>query len=397
VRRESKSQDACGRAGISVIRFVDRAKRGEALSRFIIYIVCAAGLAAGALIAQENYSWQCHESWPLTSGAQTIKTFGDTSIVVNVFKPDAWSANDKRPVIVYFFGGGFYKICVEAFGPLRDMYLARGFVVVMAEYRRALCNWDNWAPIRCIEDYCLPDAKSAMRWTRAHASELGADPDKIIAMGSSAGGHLAASTVLLDGYENSGENLDISCKPNLLILLWPVLDLTAGEGAQFRRYTHDQPAMSPALHLDSDLVPTQICIGSEDQFYDGVQKFMSEAGKLSLDVRLDVYDGGLHDFGYRSDKRWHSRGEDSTIVWTDRFLKAQGFMPAQSSSNINRGKPHQRAIASQLHNASGKYELRGRFISAETADKMPTGLLCPNVYIIKQNDAAKKRAINAYR
>ena len=42
----------------------------------------------------------------------------------------------------------------------------------------------------------LVDTKRVIAWVRAHASELGADPDQIFLAGGSAGGHLAISAAL---------------------------------------------------------------------------------------------------------------------------------------------------------------------------------------------------------
>ena len=38
--------------------------------------------------------------------------------------------------------------------------------------------------------YCISDAKSAIRWFKQHANELGIDPKRIIAGGGSSGGHV---------------------------------------------------------------------------------------------------------------------------------------------------------------------------------------------------------------
>jgi acetyl esterase/lipase len=41
---------------------------------------------------------------------------------------------------------------------------------------------------------CVEDAKSAERWLRQNAARLGLDPNRIVAAGGSAGGHIAACT-----------------------------------------------------------------------------------------------------------------------------------------------------------------------------------------------------------
>ena len=49
--------------------------------------------------------------------------------------------------------------------------------------------------------YCLKDAKSAIRWVRKKAALLCIDPQKIIASGGSACGHLAAATANIDAFD----------------------------------------------------------------------------------------------------------------------------------------------------------------------------------------------------
>ena len=57
---------------------------------------------------------------------------------------------------------------------------------------------------------CVADVKSAVRWVRANAVKLGVDPDRIAAGGGSAGGHVAACTGVIDGFESKDEDDKIS-------------------------------------------------------------------------------------------------------------------------------------------------------------------------------------------
>jgi len=70
---------------------------------------------------------------------------------------------------------------------------------------------------------CVEDAKSAIRWVRQNAAKLGADPNRIVAAGGSAGGHIAACTALTPGLDAEGEDTKVSSLPNALVLFNPVL------------------------------------------------------------------------------------------------------------------------------------------------------------------------------
>jgi dienelactone hydrolase len=70
---------------------------------------------------------------------------------------------------------------------------------------------------------CLIDAKAAIRWLRAHATELHVDPTKVVAGGGSGGATLAADAVMVEGFDAPDDDHTISAKPDVLVLLTPAL------------------------------------------------------------------------------------------------------------------------------------------------------------------------------
>jgi acetyl esterase/lipase len=104
----------------------------------------------------------------------------------------------------------------EQFEPQASHLARRGMVAARADYR--VKSRHGVTPKECVED-----AKSAVRWMRAKASVLGVDPDRIVAAGGSAGGHLAACAAFAPGLEANEEDARISSKPNALVLFNPVL------------------------------------------------------------------------------------------------------------------------------------------------------------------------------
>lgn len=188
-----------------------------------------------------------------------------------ILRPQS-KAKKALPAIVYFTGGGWVGGDVYGQIPNPAWFRDHGIIGIEADYR--VRSRHGTTPIECIQD-----AKSAIRYVRAHAKELGIDPDKIIAAGGSAGGHLAACT-FLDGGDAPGEDLKISSKPNALVLHNPVL----GEG--FGKDFFDvHPEFSPILHIKKGWPPTILSNGTNDGTtpYQVAEKFtrmMKDSGNV---------------------------------------------------------------------------------------------------------------------
>ena len=103
--------------------------------------------------------------------------------------PENWQESDKRPAIIWFFGGAWNTGTPYAFKSKADYFAKRGVVSVRVDYR--IRTVDGIFNDGFISGH---DAKTALRWVRKNAGRLGIDPDRIIAGGDSAGGHLAVAT-----------------------------------------------------------------------------------------------------------------------------------------------------------------------------------------------------------
>ena len=91
----------------------------------------------------------------------------------------------------------------------------------------------------------LLDARRAIRFVRANAERFGIDPDKIVVMGSSAGGHLAALvSTFCEPIEGEGidEIDDLNAIPNAQVLCYPVIssDETIGHLGSYHHLLGDQ-------------------------------------------------------------------------------------------------------------------------------------------------------------
>jgi len=235
-------------------------------------------------------------------------------LAIHVHFPPNWKKADKHPAIVFFFGGGWRSGSVRQFTPQADYFAQRGMVAARADYR--VYNRHKTRPDKCVED-----CKSAVRWLRAHASKLGIDPDRIAAGGGSAGGHTAAATAILQGFEADADNTDVSSKPNLLVLFNPALNT-----AKIRRkYLPRDLAkkISPVHHLSKHVPPTIIFFGTDDRLLSGAREFIAKAGTLMFPAELWIADGQKHGFFNRSP--WRER----TLFLADQFLIKHDFLKGE--------------------------------------------------------------------
>ncbi|WP_263418268.1 alpha/beta hydrolase [Terriglobus albidus] len=129
--------------------------------------------------------------------------------------------NPTRAAVVVAPGGGYTHLATEKEGTMFAQWLnAQGVAAFVLKYR---LGPKYHHPIE------IGDAQRAIRTVRARAAEWGIDKGKVGMMGSSAGGHLAASTsVLFDDGLATGDSIDHeNSRPDFVILCYPVIRLDA--------------------------------------------------------------------------------------------------------------------------------------------------------------------------
>lgn len=257
---------------------------------------------------------------PAASAAETLiyKRAGARELKLHIDKPAGWKLSDKRSAIVFFFGGGWVGGSPEQFRPQSEYFASRGMVGIRVEYR-VIPKGEKGPPVVCVQD-----AKSAMRWVRAHAGELGVDPQRIVGSGGSAGGHLAAFASMVPGLDSPDDDAAVSPRAAALVLFNPVFNNGPGQwgysvvGDRYREF-------SPAHHITSNAPPAIVFLGTKDALIpvktvDDFQAAMKHAG-----VRCDAvfYPDQAHGFFNRDP--WRTR----TLIAADRFLASLGLLEGQ--------------------------------------------------------------------
>jgi acetyl esterase/lipase len=263
--------------------------------------------------------------------AEVYKEVGDVKLSLYIFEPTS-GPKTNRPAMVFFFGGGWTSGNPKQFEQHCRHLAERGMVAITADYRVA--SRHGVKPVTCVTD-----AKSAIRWVRQQAQRLGIDPNRVAAGGGSAGGHLAAATATLSGFDESGEDRSISAIPNALVLYNPALIMApmAGvslEGFESRvsadRMGTDPVKLSPAHHVKKGAPPTIIFHGKADTTvpYATAEAFTREMQKAGSRCELVGFDGQPH--GFFNYGRGDNRNYRATLAATDAFLVSLGYLAKTS-------------------------------------------------------------------
>lgn len=219
------------------------------------------------------------------------KTVDGRELKLHFFNPPNLAPSEQRAAFVVIHGGGWSGGEPRWFYPIADHFAKRGLVGVSIEYR-LLSKSSKTTVFDCVKD-----GRSAIRFLRSHAGELGIDPNRIIVAGGSAGGHVAVGTALFDRIDDPNDDVLVSAVPDALILLYPVID-TSDKGYGQKKIGDAWRELSPMDHVRAGLPPTLTFHGDADRVtpYPGAARFhelMLAAGNDSI---LVTHPGGDHGY-----------------------------------------------------------------------------------------------------
>lgn len=190
---------------------------------------------------------------------------------LSVIRPQ--DLNQKLPVIFWFAGGGWMDTDHNIHLPNLVALAQKGYVIVGVEYRDS--NKINFPGQ-------LEDAKAAIRYIKANAAKFAVDPNKVIVMGESAGGHLASMLGTTNGIKKYevGNHLNQDSSVQIAIPMYGVVSpLNAKQGSAtndfdfvYRNLLGAEPEAAPDLNeaanpiafINPQTVPFLIFHGTED-------------------------------------------------------------------------------------------------------------------------------------
>jgi acetyl esterase len=246
-----------------------------------------------------------------------FKTTPQGDLKMNLYFPKDWKSTDRRPTIVFFFGGGFVAGSPVQFTTKAEYFASRGMVAASAEYR--IGNTHHTGPEKCIED-----AKSAIRWLRVNAKNLGVDSSRVVAGGGSAGGTDATFAAYNTTFEPDGEDMSVSSKPDALLLCNPALGF--GDTTNLPPQQAKLQDFITAWKVTKDGPPAILFFGTDDNLLAGARIFTQQM--IAAGNRAELYTAAGQKHGFFNDRGgtpWHA----VVLRQTDLFLSSLGFLKGQ--------------------------------------------------------------------
>jgi acetyl esterase/lipase len=250
-------------------------------------------------------------------------------VLLDAYRPEAKPAGQALlPAVVFVHGGGWAGGNKSDFGDLA-MGLARAGYVSFSVGYRLVTREGNKHPAQ------LDDVQRAVRWIRAHAGQYGVDPNRIGAVGASAGGHLVALLGTRDTRDNSEASLSAySSRVSCVIDIFGPTDFTvpgtlSNEArsivSNFLGKTREEALelyreASPIAHIDRNTVPFLIFHGTDDPLVppDQWQRFHDALRRAGIESKVISFEGEGHGF---QKKESNDRFILESLAFLNRHLK----------------------------------------------------------------------------
>lgn len=233
------------------------------------------------------------------------------------FPRDHDPSTESVPGIIMFHGGGWGGGKRDQFRYLCNYFANRGLVAATVSYRLATKTYDGDGSRKRV---CVTDAKSAIRWYKQHAKELGIDSHRIIAGGGSAGGHISLLATtnheLNDPLDDSSYDTSVAA----YLLFNPALGMADAKDSEIDFLQHIRPDFPPAI----------VFFGSKDEkWLKGWNTAYEKMQSLNIhSVEFWIAEGQQHSFFNK--QPW----QDITIRASDEFLKTHGLIQGEPTLEL---------------------------------------------------------------
>ena len=234
---------------------------------------------------------------------------------LEVYFPKDWSPSNRVPGVILFHGGSWTGGSLSQFRYACRYLATRGLVAATANYRMLPKAEQKKLPeSESYKRVCVTDAKSAIRWMKQHADELGIDPKRLITGGGSAGGHVSVLATTTPGLDDPADPPGFDTSVIAYLLFNPAF--TAADSVD--------PQIDVLQHLRRDLPPAIMFFGTEDGWKKGADAAFAklrELGNTTTEMWLAA--GQSHSFFNKPP--W----QDVTVAAADRFLVRLGLLKGE--------------------------------------------------------------------
>lgn len=221
---------------------------------------------------------------------KVYKNVKGKELTAHIFFSKGIHISERIPGYLFFHPGG-WAMGEPGWGYDLCHHISQlGVVAISFEYR--ISSIGGYSPADAVSD-----AKSAVRWAREQSDELGIDPAMVLVGGISAGGHLAACTAMVPGFDDPGDNMAYSTMPQALALhTTPVNPATDNHFITLLQGRAKPEDLSPFHHIKGGLPPMIIIQGTADEIvpYDSVKAFVTKVQEAGNQCALHSFEGAGH-------------------------------------------------------------------------------------------------------
>lgn len=252
------------------------------------------------------------------------KSSGGESQKLEVFFPKNHNPSTARaPALLLFHGGGWRSGDRSKLRAVCVYFASRGMVAATADYRKHTKEAAaKLPPGESFKRICVTDGKSAIRWMKQHASELGVDPERLVVGGGSAGAHIAVLATINPALNDPADLPEYDTSVAAYVLFNPAFASKETDSA-----------VDALAYIKRDFAPAIVLFGTNDRWLSGWSAVHARLKALgNATTELWTAKDGIH--GFYLSPPW----EEITLAAADDFLVRRNLLTEQPCPRVADGK-----------------------------------------------------------